>query len=232
MRQAGIKVWMLTGDKRETAINIGYSCGLIDEDMGKLVFKDNAKTTLEERKKYQRDVCLIITGDQLTDNKNVDPKELLELVLSCKSIIACRVSPKQKQEMVALLRSNRYTTCAIGDGANDVNMINMAHVGIGIKGVEGAQAAQCSDYAITEFQMVRELLLYHGRESYRKNSRLILFNFYKNMILVLPQFWFGMTNGFSSASMFDPWIYQLYNVVYTSLPIIIFAIFDEEYTPR
>jgi phospholipid-transporting ATPase len=75
--------------------------------------------------------------------------------------------------------------------------------------------------------MVKELLLYHGRESYRKNSRLILFNFYKNMILVLPQFWFGMTNGFSSASMFDPWIYQLYNVVYTSLPIIIFAIFDE-----
>jgi phospholipid-transporting ATPase len=134
--------------------------------------------------------------------------------------------------MVALLRKNRYTTCAIGDGANDVNMINMAHVGIGIKGVEGAQAAQCSDYAISEFQMVRELLLYHGRESYRKNSRLILFNFYKNMILVLPQFWFGMTNGFSSASMFDPWIYQLYNVVYTSLPIIVFAIFDEQFTPK
>lgn len=108
-----------------------------------------------ERLNYNRDVCLIITGEQLLSNQGGDPKDLLNLVLMCKSIIACRVTPKQKQEMVALLRKNKFTTCAIGDGANDVNMINMAHVGIGIKGVEGAQAAQCSDYAISEFQMVK-----------------------------------------------------------------------------
>lgn len=133
--------------------------------------------------------------------------------------------------MVALLRGSKHTTAAVGDGANDVNMINMAHVGIGIKGVEGAQAAQCSDYAISEFQMLSELLLYHGRECYRKNSRLILFNFYKNMILVLPQLWFGFYNGFSSASMFDPWISQLYNVFYTSVPIVLYAVFDEQFSP-
>jgi len=87
----------------------------------------------------------------------------LKLVQSCKAIICCRVTPKQKQDMVWLMRKNKFTTLAIGDGANDVNMINTAHVGIGIKGVEGAQAALCSDYAISEFQILRELMLYHGR---------------------------------------------------------------------
>lgn len=79
--------------------------------------------------------------------------------------------------------------------------------------------------------MLAELMLYHGRECYRKNSRLILFNFYKNMLLVLPQLWFGFYNGFSSANMFDPWISQLYNVLYTSIPIVIYAVFDEQFSP-
>ena len=134
--------------------------------------------------------------------------------------------------MVWLMRKNKCTTLAIGDGANDVNMINTAHVGVGIKGVEGAQAALCSDYAISQFQILRELILYHGRESYRKNSQLILFNFYKNLLLVLPQLWYGFINHFSSAMIYDPWIYQLYNVVFTSLPIIAYAIYDQEYSVR
>jgi phospholipid-transporting ATPase len=140
------------------------------------------------------------------------------------------VTPKQKQDMVWLMRKNKCTTMAIGDGANDVNMINTAHVGIGIKGVEGAQAALCSDYAISEFQIVGELMLYHGRESYRKNSQLILFNFYKNLILVLPQFWYGLYNNFSSATIYDPWVHQLYNVAFTSFPIMIYAIYDQQYS--
>ena len=78
------------------------------------------------------------------------------------------------------------STLAIGDGANDVNMITSAHVGIGIKGLEGKQAARASDYSIAEFKYLRKLLLFHGRESYRKNSYLILYNFYKNFILILP----------------------------------------------
>jgi phospholipid-transporting ATPase len=75
-------------------------------------------------------------------------------------------------------------------------------------------------------------MLYHGRESYRKNSQLILFNFYKNLILVLPQLWYGFKNHFSSATIYDPWIYQLYNVVFTSMPIVIYAIFDEQYSRK
>lgn len=77
-------------------------------------------------------------------------------------------------------------TLAIGDGANDVNMITAAHVGVGIKGLEGAQAARASDYAIGEFKILRRLLFLHGRECYRRNCGLILFNFYKNTLLVMP----------------------------------------------
>lgn len=73
-------------------------------------------------------------------------------------------------------------------------------------------------------------MLYHGRESYRKNSQLILFNFYKNILLVLPQFWYGLFNHFSSVTIYDPWVHQLYNVAFTSAPIMIFAIFDQQYS--
>ncbi len=87
------------------------------------------------------------TGEDLL--APVDEKQLLLLVNQCQAVICCRVTPKQKQDMVWLMRKNKCTTLAIGDGANDVNMINTAHVGVGIKGVEGAQAALCSDYAIS-----------------------------------------------------------------------------------
>ena len=81
------------------------------------------------------------------------------------------------------------STLAIGDGANDVNMITSAHVGVGIKGLEGQQAARAADYSMGEFKLLRRLLLNHGRECYRRNSRLVCFNFYKNILVVLPQFW-------------------------------------------
>ena len=86
------------------------------------------------------------------------------------------------------LRQPNSTTLAIGDGANDVNMITSAHIGIGIIGVEGMQAARASDYAIGRFSCLRRLLLVHGRESYRKNSFVVCYNFYKNMLFVIPQF--------------------------------------------
>ncbi len=119
-------------------------------------------------------------------------------------------------------------TLSIGDGANDVSMITEAHVGIGIKGVEGQQAARASDFSIGEFKMLRRLLFYHGRESYRKNSTLILYNFFKNIVLCVPQFWFGVTNWYSGQTLYEAVNYQLYNIVYTSAPIIIYALFDRQ----
>jgi len=106
-------------------------------------------------------------------------------------VIACRVSPKQKAEIVQLVRRvyPRVSTLSIGDGANDVNMITAAHVGVGISGLEGQQAARAGDYAIGQFKFMQSLLFVHGREAYRRNSYLVCYIFYKNILFVLPQFW-------------------------------------------
>lgn len=136
--------------------------------------------------------ALVISGDALIHAIN-EPysKKVMMIAEKCNSVIACRVSPKQKQEVVSLVRREKPTvsTLAIGDGANDVNMITAAHTGVGIKGVEGQQAARASDYAVGEFKVLRKLVSYYGRESYRKNTHLICYNFFKNMVLVLPQLW-------------------------------------------
>ena len=103
-------------------------------------------------------------------------------------VIACRVTPQQKSDVVKWVRTNieGVSTLAIGDGANDVNMILSAHVGVGIKGLEGHQAARSSDFSIGQFKHLRNLLFFHGREAYRKNCMLVLYNFYKNIVLIFP----------------------------------------------
>jgi len=146
------------------------------------------------------------------------------------SVIIFRATPKQKAEVVELIK-NRLTnisTLAIGDGANDVNMITSAHVGVGIIGEEGKQAARASDYSIAQFSYLKRLLLVHGREAYRKNTFIVCYNFYKNCLFVIPQFWFGIYSLYSGQTLYDPWIYQLYNITFTSLPIIFFGIYDLE----
>lgn len=162
MKQAKIKVWVLTGDKIETAINIGISCGLLSDAMEMFIVdakgtEDIMNQILEHGKvqkltELARDNAVIVAGDSLlkiTNNSRVRD-EFLNLSLRASVVIACRVSPKQKAEIVQMVRKviKDSTTLAIGDGANDVNMITAAHVGIGISGLEGQQAARASDYAI------------------------------------------------------------------------------------
>lgn len=204
LKEAGIKVWVLTGDKIETAINIGFSCCLLSNDLRQIIIDGKSETEIISRINENMEqldkklsYALIVSGDALIHAlKPAIASTLMELASQCDAVLCCRVSPKQKQEVVSLVRKERpqVTTLAIGDGANDVNMITAAHVGIGIKGVEGQQAARASDYAIGEFKFLRRLLLYHGREAYRRNAILICYNFYKNVILVLPQFWLVLLN--------------------------------------
>lgn len=124
---------------------------------------------------------------------------LLELAIYCKAVICCRVSPLQKALVVKLVKKNvdESVTLAIGDGANDVSMIQAAHVGVGISGMEGLQAARSADFAIAQFRFLRKLLLVHGGWAYSRCSKLILYSFYKNISLYLIQMWFAIDNGFS-----------------------------------
>lgn len=108
-------------------------------------------------------------------------------------------------------------------------MINEAHVGVGISGLEGQQAARASDFAITEFKNLKDIIFAHGREAYRRNAYLVNYVFYKNIVFVMPQFWFGFFTLFSAQSNYDQWVYQFYNIFFTAIPIVWFAIFDWEF---
>ena len=205
LQEAGIKVWVLTGDRQETAINIGMSCKLISEDMSLLIVNEETSTATRDNiaKKLGQirsqvtsggeldTLALIIDGKSLTFalEKGLE-KEFLDLAIMCKAVICCRVSPLQKALVVKLVKRNlKAILLAIGDGANDVSMIQAAHVGVGISGVEGLQAARSADVAIGQFRYLRKLLLVHGAWSYQRISKVILYSFYKNIALYMTQFW-------------------------------------------
>ena len=136
---------------------------------------------------------------------------------------------KENQKSMTPLKDS-VITLAIDDGANDVNMITSAHVGVGIIGVEGKQAARASDYAIGQFKFLKKILFYHGHESLRRNSFIIFYNFYKNFLFVMPQFYVGFYSLFSGQNIYDPWLYQLFNILFTVFPILWFGIYDSERT--
>ena len=239
----GMRVWMLTGDKLDTAKNIAFSCKLFKKEMKIFEIKEHAtneelksELTIKLNDKVFDDdsinVGLLIGGEEL--EKIFANNELLnlffELSVNCLSVVCSRVSPKQKGQLVNLIKSTeKAITLAIGDGANDVGMINEANVGVGIQGKEGSQAARASDYAIREFSYLKKLLFFHGRESYRKNSWVILYNFYKNVLFVSPMIYTGFVTFCSGITIYDPFIHQLMNVVYTSIPPGWFGIFNYEY---
>ena len=205
LQEAGIKVWVLTGDRQETAINIGMSCKLISEDMTLLIVnEENAAATRDNIQKkldairtqgdgsFAMDtLALVIDGKSLTYALEKDlEKNFLDLACMCKAVICCRVSPLQKALVVKLVKRHlKAILLAIGDGANDVSMIQAAHIGVGISGMEGLQAARSADVSIAQFRYLRKLLLVHGAWSYQRVCKVILYSFYKNITLYMTQFW-------------------------------------------
>ncbi|KAI8508816.1 Phospholipid-transporting ATPase IA [Branchiostoma belcheri] len=240
LRKAEIKVWVLTGDKQETAINIGYSCRLLTADMSLLIInEDNLDATREVLRKHresfgstirkEQNVGLIIDGKTLKYALSYDvAHDFMDIALSCKVAICCRVSPLQKSELVDLVKRKVQgaITLAIGDGANDVGMIQAAHVGVGISGKEGLQAANASDYSIAQFAYLNRLLFVHGAWNYMRLSKLIIYSFYKNLCLYFIEFWFAWVNGFSGQILFDRWTIALYNVSFTALPPFSLGLFE------
>ncbi|KYQ90192.1 P-type ATPase [Tieghemostelium lacteum] len=240
LRDAGIKIWVLTGDKQETAINIGFSCRLLTADMELIIINEQTKENciieinrkLDEinQQEVKNSMALIIDGNTLMYALDDGiAMSLLKLGVKCKSVICCRVSPLQKAQVVNLVRKNlNAITLSIGDGANDVNMIQTAHVGVGISGEEGLQAARSSDYAIAQFRFLARLLLVHGRYSYRRISKLICYCFYKNIALYLTQFCFTIFNGWSGQTYYERLTLTAYNVAWTFFPVLALGILDKD----
>lgn len=248
LQDAGIKIWVLTGDRQETAINIGMSCKLLSEDMNLVIVneetfedtKDNIQKKLDAIRGQRVGstemelMALVIDGKSLgfALDRNLE-KDFLDLAVMCKSVICCRVSPLQKALVVKLVKRHlKALLLAIGDGANDVSMIQAAHVGVGISGMEGMQAARSADVSIGQFRYLRKLLLVHGSWSYHRLSRAILYSFYKNIALYMTQFWYVFQNGFSGESIYESWTITFYNVICTVLPPFTLGIFDQFISAR
>lgn len=240
LRRANIKMWMLTGDKRETAINIGHSCRLI-KDYSKTIILDISLGTVEQliktsvleiRNGSVAHSVVVVDGQTLSDLEADEHMSRLffSLAILADSVICCRASPSQKALLVKKIRHlvNGSVTLAIGDGANDIAMIQEAHVGIGITGKEGLQAARISDYSIAQFRFLQKLLLVHGRWNYVRTAKYVLGTFWKEMLFYLTQALYQRWNGYSGTSFYESWSLSMFNTLFTSLPVIFLGILEQD----
>ncbi|CAN4124718.1 unnamed protein product [Withania somnifera] len=262
LAQAGIKIWVLTGDKMETAINIGFACSLLRQGMKQIVItlespdiiaveKAGEKNTIARASKEsvsrqitegkalltastEEAFALIIDGKSLAYALDDEVKDMfLDLAIKCASVICCRSSPKQKALVTRLVKNGTgKITLAVGDGANDVGMLQEADIGVGISGVEGMQAVMSSDVAIAQFRFLERLLLVHGHWCYRRISTMICYFFYKNIVFGITVFLYEAYTSFSGQPAYNEWFLSTYNVFFTSLPVIALGVFDQDVSAR
>ncbi|GAA5877380.1 hypothetical protein JCM3774_003580 [Rhodotorula dairenensis] len=301
LKRAGIKIWVATGDKLETAIAIAKTCNLLSRDMNVIVIKggaygepksaysqlktaivrffdgeglaeqlehqppdDGESSTLSRRSSIARrsfqalrrtishvsgvsDIVgedngqrsggygLVIDGASLSHafSEPYTKDLLLELATRCRAVVCCRTSPLQKALIVRLVKDGLGSMClAIGDGANDVSMIQAADIGVGVAGEEGLQAVNSSDYAMGQFRFLKRLLLVHGQWSYLRNSNMIVNFFYKEIIGVGVLFWFQFYCGYSATTVYEYTYLLFWNVFWTLVPVIFIGIFDRHIGER
>ncbi|XP_064165818.1 phospholipid-transporting ATPase VA isoform X1 [Anguilla rostrata] len=270
LRKAGLQIWVLTGDKQETAINIAYACRLLDPEEELIILNADTQEAcavlLEESLHYiqSKFLCdfpeqgsraspddlgppgplgspgpppalvhrlgLVIDGRTLAYALDGSLEErFLAVARSCRSVLCCRSTPLQKSMVVKLVRSKlKVMTLAIGDGANDVSMIQVADVGVGISGQEGMQAVMASDFTIPRFQYLQKLLLVHGHWCYSRLANMILYFFYKNAMFVALIFWYQFYSGFSGSAMIDQWYLIFFNLMFSAFPQLITGTLDKD----
>uniref|UniRef100_A0A674CBH0 Phospholipid-transporting ATPase n=1 Tax=Salmo trutta TaxID=8032 RepID=A0A674CBH0_SALTR len=243
LQRAGVKVWVLTGDKQETAINIACACKLLrstdqlltancgsKEACKALLLALRAEMECGEAAEGTSGFTLVVDGRTLEFALQEDLKgDFLELSRCCRAVICCRSTPLQKSQVVRLVQDQlQVMTLAIGDGANDVSMIQVADVGIGISGQEGMQAVMSSDFAISRFKHLRKLLLVHGHWCYTRLANMILYFFYKNVMYVNLLFWYQFFCGFSGSVMTNSWVLIFFNLLFTSAPPLLYGILDKD----
>ncbi|NXS32434.1 AT8B3 ATPase, partial [Pomatostomus ruficeps] len=299
LKLGNIKVWVLTGDKQETAMNIGYACRLLTDDMEILEEKEvrshqhsqcpqlvsnppsshseilqaywesnnnlsgSGDAPCQQRTEapcHKRAIIvsgdfldkILHTGEVLKEKRGwpwlwlrcdsaeaaqhqgaLVEKAFVELASSCQAVICCRVTPKQKALVVQLVKKHKKAvTLAIGDGANDVNMIKTADIGVGISGLEGLQAVQCSDYALAQFRFLRRLLLVHGRWNYLRVCKFLRYFFYKTFAGLLAQVWFAFHSGFTAQPLYEGWFLALYNIFYTAYPVLSVGLLEQDVSAK
>ncbi|XP_046738468.1 probable phospholipid-transporting ATPase IIB isoform X1 [Diprion similis] len=224
LRNAGIKIWMLTGDKLETATCIAKSSRLVSRTQGLHVFKSvvtrtDAHLELNTFRKKQ-DCALVISGDSLEVCLQYYENEFLELACGSPAVVCCRCSPTQKAEVVTLIQQHTgKRTAAVGDGGNDVSMIQAADAGIGLEGLEGRQASLAADFSIPQFSHLSTLLLVHGRRSYKRSAALSQFVIHRGLIISTMQAVFSAVFYLSSVALYQGFLMVGYATIYTMFPV-------------
>ncbi|KEG12869.1 phospholipid transporting ATPase-like protein [Trypanosoma grayi] len=262
--QAEIVVWMLTGDKRETAVTIAGTSGIVSpafEDCvchldvadASAAFPSLAAATADPslrgvlrdqlrkaaakcddaERKYDgcRAVVVVVDGRTLDIifGDDGDTRTFFDIGVRCRSAVCCRMTPLQKAKIVRMFQKNTNTVAlAIGDGANDVSMIQESHIGVGIMGLEGSQAELASDYAIPKFRFLKRLLVVHGRFSLYRDAHCIVFSLYKNVTLSAGLIAYTFYQGFSGLLLVDSWLLALFNLFFCSLQPLAIGIFDKD----
>jgi len=239
VKKAGIKVMMLTGDKMETAVTIGQLSGIISRENILQIERPSEKfPSLEEQ--YKNTLCelnstpslrsaLVINGEMLEQSISNYEHEFKQVFERVDSIICNRAAPAQKAYIVKWAMKTFSGVClAIGDGANDVSMIQASSVGVGMMGKEGNQAALASDFIIWRFCFLKRLLFVHGRYSYLRTSKVVLMCIYKNLACLLPLCWYGIFSQATGQTLFEAMMLSMFNVFFTSLPPFVCGMFEKD----
>ena len=237
LRNAGMKIWMLTGDKVETATCISISAGIKAKNHKIYTVKfddlphDNEENTITELENCFKEFntknniephIFIIDGDTLDLALKKCEQNFFETVKNAPSVVCCRCSPTQKRIIVKTIKKyiNNARTAAVGDGGNDVAMIQEADVGIGIVGKEGLQASLAADYSIKEFKSLNILLLWWGRIAYKNTSTMANFVIHRGLIISLNQFIFSLIFYYDAVALYNGLLSLGYSTIFTCLPSI------------
>jgi len=235
---ANMHVWILTGDKLETAITIAYSSSIIQKGMKLTVIDEEEWNGVSARlQECVQDIdanpdavrALVIGGVALALARDRSIDLLVKICSGFRVVVCARCAPAQKAQMVTLITQKLgKVTLSVGDGGNDVPMINAAHVGVGIMGNEGMQAARSADFAIGEYKMLQKLVAVHGRYSLLRITDLIKYSFFKNVCFCTPQIVLAFFSRLSAQSFHNSWIILAFNIVFTGLPPIMLAVFEKD----
>ncbi|KAL3422715.1 phospholipid-translocating P-type ATPase [Phlyctema vagabunda] len=224
LRNAGIKIWMLTGDKVETARCVAVSAKLVARGqyihtIAQLKRKDDAQDHLDFLRS-KTDACMLIDGESIALLLTHFRTEFISLAVLLPTVVACRCSPTQKADIAKLIREyTKKRICCIGDGGNDVSMIQAADVGVGIVGKEGRQASLAADFSIEQFCHLTKLLVWHGRNSYKRSAKLAQFVIHRGLIISVCQTMYSIAINFRPEGLYKDWLLVGYATVYTMAPV-------------
>ncbi|OHS95743.1 phospholipid-translocating P-type ATPase, flippase family protein [Tritrichomonas foetus] len=238
LRMANIKVWMLTGDKLSTALNIGKTTELISlNDQVIQVSLDDSQDLFKSLGIFNYDnTVLALEGSTFAAFMNMEDvaSTFLDLASKCSAIIIARCEPSQKGNVVRAFKSHQKSNkiLAVGDGANDVDMIRAADVGVGVEGKEGSEAVMSSDFSIPSYRHLASLLIVHGIWCVNRVSLLILLTFYKNAMIGILQIYYGIFNGFSATSTFDSAFLTCFNILLTIPQLFFICVFEQDLTSK